>query len=100
MSTQVSAGWIAAAVVLVVLVGADPAAAASVRCEGRCEDGFGNVRIVENACDDVAERCVAGCDRSGGGAEPYAECEASGRAARPPLPPPENPGGVRVRDGE
>ncbi len=86
--------------VLAVTVGpTERAAAARVPCEGRCDDGFGNVMTVQNQCDDAAERCVAGCDTSGARPEPYAECEATGRAAVA-RPAQENPGGVRVRDGD
>jgi len=83
---------------LLLSSGAGSAAAKPIDCEGRCEDGTGNVRVVQNRCDDVAERCVAGCDRSGAQPEPYAECEATGRAALPPPVPAAETGGVRVRD--
>lgn len=75
------------------------ARAAFVDCEGRCEDVAGNVMTVTNRCDDVAERCRAGCDTSGERPYPYAECDATGRGAAAPLPQ-ENPGGVRTRDGD
>lgn len=100
MTTRVRC-WVpgAAAAALVLLAGV-PVLAALVPCVGRCEDGTGNVMTVENHCDDVAERCVAGCDTSGARPEPYAECEATGRGALPPPAPPENPGGIRERDGD
>jgi hypothetical protein len=89
----------AAASVAVVLALAGDASAALVDCVGRCEDGMGNAMTVQNRCDDVAERCAAGCDRSGDRPEPYAECEKTGRAAVP-APVDEGPGGVRTRDGD
>lgn len=91
---------ILAVIAILALVLWGRADAALVDCEGRCEDGTGNVMVVQNRCDDAAQRCVAGCDRSGERPEPYAECEGTGRAAVPPPAPLESPGGVRVRDGD
>jgi hypothetical protein len=91
---------ILAAIAILAVVLCGRADAALVDCEGRCEDGTGNVMVVQNRCDDAAQRCVAGCDRSGERPEPYAECEGTGRAAVPPPAPLESPGGVRVRDGD
>ena len=87
----------ALAAAFVLAIAAD-AAAELVDCEGRCEDGTGNVMLVQNRCDDVAERCVAGCDRSGARPVPYAECEGTGRGTLPPPAPLANPGGTRTRD--
>lgn len=100
MTTLVRSWLRGAAVAALVLLADAPARAVLVSCEGRCEDGAGNVMTVENRCDDVAERCVAGCDTSGPRPAPYAECEATGRGKVPPPPPPEDPGGVRERDGD
>jgi len=101
MTTRTCRRAVAAFVaVLVVAASGSPARAAAVACAGRCEDGSGNAMTVENRCDDVAERCVAGCDTSGDRPEPYAECEATGRGKIPPPPPAENAGGVRTRDGD
>lgn len=98
MTTRVRC-WVSGAAAALVLVAGAPALAASVPCVGRCEDGAGNAMTVENRCDDVAERCVAGCDTSGARPEPYAECEATGRGKAPAPAPAESPGGVRERDG-
>lgn len=100
MTAPIRSGAIAAFLaVLVVGAGGSPARAERVACVGRCEDGAGNAMTVENRCDDVAERCVAGCDTSGARPEPYADCEPTGRGKVPTSPPPESPGGVRERDG-
>lgn len=100
MTTPMHYWFRGAVTAALVLLAGDPVVGALVSCEGRCEDGTGNVATVENRCDDVAERCVAGCDTSGARPVPYAECEATGRGKVPPPPPPENPGGVRERDGD
>lgn len=97
MSSQVTR-ILAAGALLVAAWSAD-VRGALVDCEGRCEDGTGNVMTVTNRCDDVAERCVAGCDVSGERPHPYAECESTGRGVAAPAPA-ENPGGVRTRDGD
>ena len=90
-----------AVIVGFLLALAAPAAARLVDCEGRCEDGSGSVMLVQNRCDDVAERCIAGCDRSGPRPHPYAECESTGRGKVPPsATAPGDPGGVRVRDSD
>jgi len=87
--------------VALVLAGPAWAAAGWVACEGGCEDGFGSVMEVQNQCADVAERCVAGCDRSGPRPVPYAKCEPTGQAkAAAPANGAGDPGGVRVRDGQ
>lgn len=87
------------AMALLAVAFGGPAGATLVECEGRCEDAAGNVTLVQNRCDDVAERCVAGCDEAGERPMPYAECEATGRVVVP-RPPLESPDGVRFRDGD
>ena len=91
--------WLLGAAAIVILTGGS-VSAALVSCVGRCEDGRGNAMTVENRCDDVAERCIAGCDTSGARPEPYAECEATGRGKMPAPAPQASPGGVRERDGD
>ncbi len=97
MSSQVTRALAAAAVLMATW--ASDARGVLVDCEGRCEDGAGNVMTVTNRCDDVAERCVAGCEASGERPHPFAECESTGRGVAAPAPQ-ENPGGVRSRDGD
>jgi hypothetical protein len=61
--------------VLFVVV-ASPATAATWECEGRCEDGAGTVMLVNaGQCNPTTEFCRAGCDVSAeGGPRPYAAC--------------------------
>lgn len=86
-------------VVIGLLLGAValPAQARVVECEGRCDDGNGNIMLVTNRCDETSERCRAGCDTSGPRVHPYAECvkrTAPGAEAAPGG----SPGGASAGD--
>lgn len=75
-------------VTFILMLWSAVASAANVdvpECEGRCDDGAGNVMLVNaGRCNKTTEYCSAGCDESSEkGPFPYAACllRASGQIA-------------------